>query len=131
MRVIKNEIIAVDFDGTLCENKWPGIGKPNENLIEYLKYWQGHGAKIILWTCRSKEMLQEAVAWCHKQGLIFDAVNENLPEAIEEFGGDSRKIYADKYIDDKNDNYFSLPYKSGETERKLQEYLEAALSKGE
>lgn len=23
------KIIAVDFDGTLCENKWPDIGIPN------------------------------------------------------------------------------------------------------
>lgn len=31
------KIIAVDFDGTLCENNWPGIGAPNEELIEYLR----------------------------------------------------------------------------------------------
>lgn len=34
---MKQNIIAVDFDGTLCENKWPEIGMPNEELIEYLK----------------------------------------------------------------------------------------------
>ena len=34
---MKPNIIAVDFDGTLCENKWPEIGMPNEELIEYLK----------------------------------------------------------------------------------------------
>lgn len=28
------KIIAVDFDGTLCENKWPEIGSANEELIE-------------------------------------------------------------------------------------------------
>lgn len=36
------KIIAVDFDGTLCENKWPEIGAANEELIEYLrdrKHW--------------------------------------------------------------------------------------------
>ena len=38
---------------------------------------------------------------CAEQGLIFDAVNENLPDMIEKFGGDSRKIFADVYIDDK------------------------------
>ena len=30
------QIIAVDFDGTLCENKWPEIGEPNTELIGYL-----------------------------------------------------------------------------------------------
>lgn len=27
---------AVDFDGTLCENRWPEIGEPNQELIGYL-----------------------------------------------------------------------------------------------
>ena len=30
---MNEQIIAVDFDGTLCENKWPEIGEPNTNLI--------------------------------------------------------------------------------------------------
>ena len=29
---MKNKIIAVDFDGTLCENKWPEIGKANKEM---------------------------------------------------------------------------------------------------
>lgn len=96
-----SQIIAVDFDGTLCENKWPEIGKANTYLIDYLLSAKRHNNKLILWTCRSGERLDEAVAWCAERGLIFDAVNENLPEAIEKFGSDSRKVFADMYIDDK------------------------------
>lgn len=95
------KIYAVDFDGTLCESKWPDIGAPNKRLIEHLrheKYY--HGAKIILWTCRVGQRLDEAVEWCKRFGLYFDAVNENLPENIVEYGNDSRKIYATCYIDD-------------------------------
>ena len=44
----------------------------------------------------------EAVEWCRKWELEFDAVNENLPEIIERYGSDGRKIYADVYIDDKS-----------------------------
>ena len=40
--------------------------------------------------------------WCRLQGLVFDAVNEPLPEQIKRWGNDTRKIYADYYIDDKN-----------------------------
>ena len=40
--------------------------------------------------------------WCRKWELEFDAVNENLPEIIERYGSDGRKIYADVYIDDKS-----------------------------
>ena len=95
-------IVAVDFDGTLCEAAWPSIGKANVNLIQYLLYIQKKGVKLILWTCRVGERLTEAIEWCKDHGLIFDAVNENLPEAIERFGSDSRKIYADMYIDDRS-----------------------------
>ena len=72
---MKPNIIAVDFDGTLCENKWPEIGMPNEELIEYLKKRQAAGEKLILWTNRVDERLDEAVKWCEEHGLVFDAVD--------------------------------------------------------
>lgn len=101
-----NKIIACDFDGTLCKNNWPGIGAPEECVIQYLKDQVSEGNKIILYTCRSGSLLTQALRWCYEKGLIFDAVNENLPEVIEKFGGDTRKIYADEYIDDHNSTRF-------------------------
>ena len=96
------QIIAVDFDGTLCTDCFPKIGQPNTALIELLKGLRRQGRKIILWTCRCGKQLEEAVEWCRKRELEFDAVNENLPEIIEKYGSDGRKIYADVYIDDKS-----------------------------
>lgn len=96
----RNKIIAVDFDGTLCENKFPEIGEPHTHIIQTLLYEQEEGAKLILWTCRTGDLLKNAVEWCAKQGVQFDAVNENLPEIIESFGGDTRKIFANEYWDD-------------------------------
>ena len=101
----RSKIIAVDFDGTLCKNKWPEIGDPNWLLITYLKARQKDGDKLILWTCRMDDRLTKAVKWCEEQGLIFDAVNENLPHIIKKFGGDSRKIFADEYLDDKGKHF--------------------------
>ena len=95
-------IVAVDFDGTLCENAFPSIGAPKMDVINAIKEYKSYGWKIILWTCRNKEHLTKAVAWCKLHGLEFDAVNTNLPEVQELFGGDTRKIFADVYIDDKN-----------------------------
>lgn len=106
-----NKIIAVDFDGTLCENRWPEIGAPNEKLINYLKDQKRNGTLIILWTCRTGDRLLEAVEWCIEQGLYFDSINQNVPEQIELFGEDTRKIFADKYIDDKNFHFSNVPYK--------------------
>lgn len=99
---MENKIIAVDFDGTLCENKWPEIGEANKEIITYLKDRQANGDKLILWTCRVDDMLKNAVDWSAEQGLIFDAVNENLSEIIASFGTDTRKIFANEYIDDRN-----------------------------
>lgn len=65
------KIIAVDFDGTLCENKWPEIGSANEELIEYLRDRQKNGDKLILWTCRVDDMLQKAIEWCKENELTF------------------------------------------------------------
>lgn len=93
--------IAVDFDGTLCENKWPGIGEANRELIDQLIEEQKNGAAIILYTCRQHKLLKDAVKWCKGQGLIFDRINENLPERIRAYKGDCRKISADVYIDDR------------------------------
>ena len=47
------QIIAVDFDGTLCYSNWPELGEPNKPLIEYLRAQQKSGNKLILWTCRA------------------------------------------------------------------------------
>ena len=96
-----NRIIAVDFDGTLCESAWPSIGAAKTGVIDYLLDQQRTGAKLILWTCRTGQRLDEAVQWCAAKGLMFDAVNENLPEMIRAFGGDCRKISADVYLEDK------------------------------
>lgn len=101
------KIIAVDFDGTLCENKWPEIGEPNKEMIAYLKERQAAGDKLVLWTCRVGEILDNAVAWSAEQGIIFDAVNENLPEVLEWMGGDTRKVFANEYIDDRNFTFLS------------------------
>ncbi|MDO4178952.1 MAG: hypothetical protein Q4D21_07160 [Phascolarctobacterium sp.] len=94
-------IIAVDFDGTLCEDAFPEIGRPNLELIRKLKINHMNGDKLILWTCRTDEDLTRALSWCQGFGLVFDAVNENLPEVIALYGGDSRKIFADIYLDDR------------------------------
>lgn len=95
------EIIAVDFDGTLCFSNWPDCGEPNHRLINYLKKLKSAGNKLILWTCRDGESLSKAVDWCKEQDLEFDAINDNLPEIVAYYGSNSRKITCDWYIDDR------------------------------
>lgn len=94
-------IIAVDFDGTLCQDKYPNIGKPRKSIIRFIKLHKQAGAKLILWTCRSGERLKEAIDWCKEQGIEFDAINDNLQDRIDKYNNNCRKVYADLYIDDK------------------------------
>ena len=94
-------VIAVDFDGTLCENRYPNIGEPNGALIGQLIEEQKSGALVILWSCRDGKLLREAINWAKKQGLIFDYINRNAPERIRAYRGDTRKISADVYVDDR------------------------------
>lgn len=103
-------VYAVDFDGTICKSKWPGLGPANEDVIRYIKRIQSYGNKIILWTCRTGKMLEDAVNFCREHGLYFDAVNENIPECIELYGGNSRKICADYYVDDKAVSHLKIEY---------------------
>jgi hypothetical protein len=94
--------IAVDFDGCLCVDRYPEIGEPVQYVIDLLAERKQYGDKLILWTCRCGEKLDEAVRWCAEHGLTFDAVNDNLPENIEKYGNNSRKVWADEYWDDRN-----------------------------
>ena len=93
--------LAIDYYGTLSFGKWPDVGPANTKLINYLIRRKAKGDKLILWTCRVNDELTKAVSWCKEQGLEFDSVNDNLPEVIERYGSNSRKISCDYYIDDK------------------------------
>ena len=92
---------ASERNGTLSFGTWPDVGEPNVPLIEQLKDLKNRGNKLILWTCRAGEPLENAVNWCRQHGLVFDAVNDNLPEIVSLYGNNSRKITCDYYIDDR------------------------------
>ena len=95
-------VIAVDFDGILCENKFPKIGKPNYEIVSLVRELIDKGHEVVLWTSRVDELLTEAVDWCGDRGLHFCNVNGPAPSNIKQYGTNPRKIFADIYIDDHN-----------------------------
>ena len=96
-------IIAVDFDGTIVEHRYPAIGAEIPFAIETLKKLVQEQHRLILWTVRKGKLLEEAVEFCRKRGLEFYAVNRNYPEETEEQADKgSRKLKADIWIDDRN-----------------------------
>lgn len=110
-------IFAVDFDGTLAEPV-PHEEEPvfaNKTLYDYLIQKQKKGHIIILNTCRTGKKLEYAVRFSKENGLVFDYINDNC-DWVKESYGNSRKIYADVYIDDKavNKSKWNVPFKKEE-----------------
>lgn len=96
-------VIAVDFDGTIVEHRYPSIGKELPFAIETLLKLKEEGHRLILWTVREGELLDEAVEFCRKRGLEFYAINRDYPEEEQEHNNHfTRKLKADLWIDDRN-----------------------------
>ncbi|HEY8560501.1 MAG TPA: hypothetical protein VIL74_09000 [Pyrinomonadaceae bacterium] len=93
------KIVAVDFDGTCVEHRYPDVGRDVPYCFEVLKRLEANGVKIILWTMRSGKTLQDAVDWFAQKNIPLWGVNEN-PEQIETKWSTSPKAYAPIYIDD-------------------------------
>lgn len=95
--------IAVDFDGTIVEHRYPEIGKELPFATETLRTLIKEHHRLILWSVREGKLLQDAIDWCHERGVDFWAVNKDYPEEEENKNNHfSRKIKADYFIDDRN-----------------------------
>lgn len=96
--------IAVDFDGTIVEHKYPEIGEERPFATDTLKMLINDRHRLILWTVREGRLLDEAVNWCRERGVEFYAVNREYPEETK--AGNqfySRKLNSvDVWIDDRN-----------------------------
>ncbi|MDR0833302.1 MAG: hypothetical protein LBN93_03840 [Candidatus Symbiothrix sp.] len=101
MKMNRQLVIAVDFDGTIVEHAYPRIGKPIPFAIETLKKLQEERHILVLWTVREGKLLQEAIDYCAQNGLKFYAANKNHPR--EKYNPDrSPKLKTDLFIDDRN-----------------------------
>ena len=95
--------IAVDFDGTIVEHRYPEIGKELPFATQTLRMLIEQRHKLILWSVREGKLLDEAVEWCRKRGVEFYAVNNDFPEEVEGKNRSfSRKLKVDMWIDDRN-----------------------------
>ena len=98
--ILDSKLIAVDFDGTIVENRYPKIGKEIPFAFRTLKMLQEEGHRLILWTVRVGSELEEAVEFCSKHGMKFYAINENYPGEGKNLK--SRKLITEIFIDDRN-----------------------------
>lgn len=95
--------IAVDFDGTIVEHRYPEIGNELPFATETLRMLIKERHKLILWSVREGKLLDDAINWCRERGVEFYAVNRDYPEEKQENNNHfSRKLKADIFIDDRN-----------------------------
>lgn len=95
--------IAIDFDGTVVEHRYPSIGEEIPFATETLRMLIQEQHKLILWTVREGKLLDEAVEWCRERGVEFYAINRDYPEeTLENNNHFSRKLKVDLWIDDRN-----------------------------
>lgn len=96
-------LIAVDFDGTIVEHRYPEIGPEIPFATETLRMLIRDQHNLILWTVREGQLLEDAIEWCKKRGIEFYAVNKDYPEEEKENNNHfSRKLKVDVWIDDRN-----------------------------
>lgn len=95
---MKGLIIGLDFDGTVVKHDFPRIGE-DIGAIPVLKSLVSAGHKIVLNTMRSKKdgTLDAAVNWFVENGIPLAGIN-SAPGQFR--WTDSRKAYANIYIDD-------------------------------
>ena len=94
-------LIAVDFDGTIVEHRYPEIGNEIPFATDTLRRLIMEKHRLVLWTVRSGHLLDEAIEWCKERGVEFYAVNSDYPEQ-EYDASQARKIKVDLVIDDRN-----------------------------
>lgn len=103
------KLVVVDFDGTLCDFNYPGIGAVKEGARETLLLLRQLGYRIMISSCRSCSFYPEIfspdngkmgseatghkamVAWLDANNLAYDEVDD----------GTKGKPMADFYVDDK------------------------------
>ena len=93
---LKDTILAVDFDGTCVTHEYPEIGR-DIGAPPVLRDAVEAGAKLILWTMRSGEPLEDAVRWFANHNLPLYGINRN---PTQHTWTQSPKAYAHVFIDD-------------------------------
>jgi len=95
----KKLVFCIDFDNTIVVDDFPNIGVDNLYALDVIRELIYNNHKIILYTIRSNENLLAAENYLKDNGIELYGVNKNKTQFRF---SNSRKVYADYYIDDKN-----------------------------
>lgn len=105
---LKWKLFAIDFDNTITEGNYHplNLNVPIRDFAkEVIDKIRDHGGKVAIWTCRTGDDAEMVKLILMDNQIRYDVFNENFPEISDEFGGESRKVFADLYIDDSGISY--------------------------
>jgi hydroxymethylpyrimidine pyrophosphatase-like HAD family hydrolase len=97
----KQLFLSIDFDGTIVEEGFPGIGKIKPRTVELMKQAKELGHVIIVWTARSVEYLVHAKLFLDENNIPYDYINENPEDEYAKKGIQGRKLFSHVYLDDR------------------------------
>lgn len=101
-------IIAVDFDGTCVKHRYPMVGEDVDGAVSVLKELVRKGHKIILYTMRSGDTLDDAISWFIDNDIELWGINRNP----EQYGwSSSPKVFANGKLSPQDDIRYSIEYK--------------------
>jgi len=89
--------IAIDFDGTCVDHRYPAIGPDVPGAVEAMKKLNELGYQIILCTMRSGHGMIDAVRWFEDKGIKLYAYYQDPDQKT---WTDSPKCFAHMMIDD-------------------------------
>lgn len=89
--------LGIDFDGTIVTHEFPDIGELLPLALDTLRDFNRLGIKLVLWTVRSGDVLNDAIELLEREGISFVGYNEN---PAQKSWSSSPKAYCNMYIDD-------------------------------
>jgi hypothetical protein len=98
---MRSLVLAIDFDGTIASERYPAIGHLKRHARECINRLVDDGHRIIINSCRAGHDEDRMRWFLDDHGILYHAVNCNLPDRIALYQNNCRKIGADLYIDDK------------------------------
>jgi len=100
----ENVVLAIDFDGTIVDHQtylgdgeWTNEVVPVPLALETLRDFVDAGYKLVLWTCRANEKLDQAIEYLAQSGIEFIGINDNPTDWMIT---PSPKVFCNIYIDD-------------------------------
>jgi hypothetical protein len=91
--MIEQPTIAIDFDGTLCEHRYPECGPPRPAVVEAVRALHAMGWRVVVQSCRAQAddgLLVEMAAWLAEHGVPCDEIWRG-----------AGKPFAHAYLDDR------------------------------